>query len=461
MSAKAKTSYKCCDCGYETVKWLGKCPDCGEWNTLEEQVIISETLKSNKHNMVTKADISNITISTINDLEISDEDRYDTGIGELNRVLGSGIVKGSVVLLSGDPGIGKSTILLQMSANLSQTSKVLYITGEESPRQIKLRAVRLGVNGERLYVAAATDIEQVITAIDTIKPTIVIVDSIQTMYLSGLQSSSGSVTQVRECTQRLIYTAKSSEIPIFIVGHVNKDGAIAGPKVMEHMVDAVLYFEGERTMSYRILRAVKNRYGSTNEIGVFQMYETGLEEVENPSQMLLSGRPVNTSGTCVACIMEGSRPILAEVQALVSKTAFGTPRRTSTGFDFNRMSLLLAVLEKRCGYFFGNMDAYINVIGGLKLDEPAADLPVALSLISNLTNKIIEKDIVAFGEVGLTGEIRTVNHIQQRITEAARLGFSRCILPQYAMNKLSNSNSNIELIPVKTLAECWRIIAGN
>ncbi len=461
MSAKAKTSYKCSDCGYETVKWLGKCPDCGEWNTLEEQVVITETLKNNKHNMATKADISNITISTINDLEISDEDRYDTGIGELNRVLGSGIVKGSVVLLSGDPGIGKSTILLQMSANLSQTSKVLYITGEESPRQIKLRAVRLGVNGERLYVAAATDIEQVITAIDTINPTIVIVDSIQTMYLSGLQSSAGSVTQVRECTQRLIYAAKSSEIPIFIVGHVNKDGAIAGPKVMEHMVDAVLYFEGERTMSYRILRAVKNRYGSTNEIGVFQMYETGLEEVENPSQMLLSGRPVNTSGTCVACIMEGSRPILAEVQALVSKTAFGTPRRTSTGFDFNRMSLLLAVLEKRCGYFFGNMDAYINVIGGLKLDEPAADLPVALSLISNLTNKVIEKDIVAFGEVGLTGEIRTVNHIQQRITEAARLGFSRCILPKYAMNKLSNSNSDIELIPVKTLSECWRIIAGN
>ncbi len=460
MAAKATTVYQCTSCGYETIKWYGKCPDCGEWNSLEEQVKSTETPKS-KHNKDVRVDIGDMFISTINELNATDEDRYDTGIGELNRVLGSGIVKGSVVLLSGDPGIGKSTILLQMSANLSQHSKVLYITGEESPRQIKLRAVRLGVDGDRLYVAAATDIEKVLTAIHTVNPTIVIVDSIQTMYLSSLQSTSGSVTQVRECTQRLIYTAKSMDIPIFIVGHVNKDGAIAGPKVMEHMVDAVLYFEGERTMSYRILRAVKNRYGSTNEIGVFQMFENGLEEVENPSQMLLSGRPVNTSGTCVACVMEGSRPVLAEVQALVSKTAFGTPRRTATGFDFNRMALLLAVLEKRCGFFFGNMDAYINVIGGLKLDEPAADLPVALALISNLTNKVIDQDIVAFGEVGLTGEIRTINHIQQRITEASRLGFTKCILPKHSMSKLGNLNVDIELIPVRTLSECWKIISGS
>ena len=454
--SKIKTSYVCSNCGYETPKWMGKCPDCGQWNTLTET--IKEEIPKSK-SVDTASSVQNLYISSINDIEMRDEDRYDTGISELNRVLGSGIVKGSVVLISGDPGIGKSTILLQMSAHLSADKKVLYVTGEESPKQIKIRASRLNVDSDNLMVAAATDIEKIVTAIESIKPAVVIVDSIQTMYLSGLQSSSGSVTQVRECTQRLIYTAKSNEIPTFIVGHVNKDGAIAGPKIMEHMVDTVLYFEGERSMAYRILRAVKNRYGSTNEIGVFQMTELGLEEVENPSAMLLSGRPQNVSGSCVACVMEGSRPILAEVQALASKTNFGVPRRTCTGFDFNRMALILAVLEKRCGYFFGNMDVYINVVGGLKLDEPAADLSVALALVSNMTNTVIPNNTIAFGEIGLGGEIRTVTHIQLRVNEAHRLGFTRCIIPASALNKIKTEHlSDMELIGAGTLSQAVRAL---
>lgn len=456
--AKIKTTYVCGSCGYESPKWYGKCPDCGGWNTFTETIKDTEPIK----NSIAKTALSSsIKISTINDIDFDNEDRYDTGIEELNRVLGSGIVKGSVVLLSGDPGIGKSTILLQMSANLSNKYKVLYITGEESPRQIKIRSQRLGVSSENLLVASTTDIEQTVAAIENLKPTVVIVDSIQTMYLSQLQSSAGSITQVRECTQRLIMCAKAYEIPIFIVGHVNKDGAIAGPKIMEHMVDTVLYFEGERSMAYRILRAVKNRYGSTNEIGVFQMSDGGLEEVENPSAMLLSGRPQNVSGSCIACVMEGSRPILAEVQALVSKTAFGTPRRTSTGFDYNRTALLLAVLEKRCGYFFGNMDAYINVVGGLKLDEPAADLPVALALVSNLTGKTALSDMVAFGEVGLGGEIRSVTNMQLRIKEAYRLGFKKCVIPSYAVSQIKTENMpDLEIIGAKNLPEICRYIVN-
>ena len=453
--AKIKSSYICSNCGYESPKWLGKCPDCGEWNTMSET--IKEEAPKNRLATATKA--QDVFVSSINNIEMSEEDRYDTGISELNRVLGSGIVRGSVVLISGDPGIGKSTILLQMSANLSSQNKVLYITGEESPKQIKIRASRLKVDSDNLMVASTTDIEKAVATIENVKPAIVVVDSIQTMYLSQLQSSAGSITQVRECTQRLIYTAKSNEIPIFIVGHVNKDGAIAGPKIMEHMVDTVLYFEGERSMAYRILRAVKNRYGSTNEIGVFQMTELGLEEVENPSAMLLSGRPENVSGSCVACVMEGSRPILAEVQALASKTSFGVPRRTSTGFDFNRLALILAVLEKRCGYFFGNTDVYVNVVGGLKLDEPAADLAVALSLVSNVTGAVIDNHTIAFGEVGLGGEIRTTAHIQLRINEANRLGFEKCIIPQSAVSKIKTDNlSGLKIVGVRTLSEAIRAV---
>ena len=419
--AKTKINYVCTQCGAIQPKWMGKCPDCGSWNTLVENVeapvsrfassAVPQTAKS--------------TVQKLEQIDSSEEQRYLTQMEELNRVLGGGIVPGSVVLLSGDPGIGKSTLLLQICQTISSDAQILYVSGEESLRQIKLRAARLGVTTPNLSLSSTTNIEAVIDSIQSLKPDIVMVDSIQTMNLSALNSSSGSVTQVRECTQLLINIAKTMEIPVFIVGHVNKDGAIAGPKVMEHMVDAVLYFEGERNLSYRILRAIKNRYGSTNEIGVFEMGENGLDEVTNPSKAMLEGRPENVSGTCVACVIEGSRPILAEVQALVSKSGYAVPKRMATGFDYNRLSLILAVLEKRCGYFFGTLDAYINVVGGMKLDEPAADLPIALSLVSNLTDKVIPDDLVAFGEIGLAGEMRAVNRVLVRVKEAQRLGFKR------------------------------------
>ena len=392
------------------------------------------------------------TVQKLEQIDSSEEQRYLTQMEELNRVLGGGIVPGSVVLLSGDPGIGKSTLLLQICQTISSDAQILYVSGEESLRQIKLRAARLGVTTPNLSLSSTTNIEAVIESIQSLKPDIVMVDSIQTMNLSALNSSSGSVTQVRECTQLLINIAKTMEIPVFIVGHVNKDGAIAGPKVMEHMVDAVLYFEGERNLSYRILRAIKNRYGSTNEIGVFEMGENGLDEVTNPSKAMLEGRPENVSGTCVACVIEGSRPILAEVQALVSKSGYAVPKRMATGFDYNRLSLILAVLEKRCGYFFGTLDAYINVVGGMKLDEPAADLPIALSLVSNLTDKVIPDDLVAFGEIGLAGEMRAVNRVLVRVKEAQRLGFKRCILPKQCIAAIS-AEVDIQLIGVSTLSQ--------
>ena len=434
--AKTKINYVCTQCGAIQPKWMGKCPDCGSWNTLVENVeapvsrfassAVPQTAKS--------------TVQKLEQIDSSEEQRYLTQMEELNRVLGGGIVPGSVVLLSGDPGIGKSTLLLQICQTISSDAQILYVSGEESLRQIKLRAARLGVTTPNLSLSSTTNIEAVIDSIQSLKPDIVMVDSIQTMNLSALNSSSGSVTQVRECTQLLINIAKTMEIPVFIVGHVNKDGAIAGPKVMEHMVDAVLYFEGERNLSYRILRAIKNRYGSTNEIGVFEMGENGLDEVTNPSKAMLEGRPENVSGTCVACVIEGSRPILAEVQALVSKSGYAVPKRMVTGFDYNRLSLILAVLEKRCGYFFGTLDAYINVVGGMKLDEPAADLPIALSLVSNLTDKVIPDDLVAFGEIGLAGEMRAVNRVLVRVKEAQRLGFKRCILPKQCIAAITPSS---------------------
>ncbi|MDY4046529.1 DNA repair protein RadA [Negativibacillus massiliensis] len=446
--AKTKINYVCTQCGAIQPKWMGKCPDCGSWNTLVENVeapvsrfassAVPQTAKS--------------TVQKLEQIDSSEEQRYLTQMEELNRVLGGGIVPGSVVLLSGDPGIGKSTLLLQICQTISSDAQILYVSGEESLRQIKLRAARLGVTTPNLSLSSTTNIEAVIESIQSLKPDIVMVDSIQTMNLSALNSSSGSVTQVRECTQLLINIAKTMEIPVFIVGHVNKDGAIAGPKVMEHMVDAVLYFEGERNLSYRILRAIKNRYGSTNEIGVFEMGENGLDEVTNPSKAMLEGRPENVSGTCVACVIEGSRPILAEVQALVSKSGYAVPKRMATGFDYNRLSLILAVLEKRCGYFFGTLDAYINVVGGMKLDEPAADLPIALSLVSNLTDKVIPDDLVAFGEIGLAGEMRAVNRVLVRVKEAQRLGFKRCILPKQCIAAIS-AEVDIQLIGVSTLSQ--------
>lgn len=390
----------------------------------------------------------------INEISTEDEHRYHTGLSELDRVLGGGIVKGSLVLISGDPGIGKSTMLLQICQHLGEDLQILYVSGEESARQIKLRAARLGVDHPNLQILTETDVQYIVEEIRAEKPGLVMIDSIQTMNHTDLNSSPGSITQVRECTNTLTRCAKSMDIPIMIVGHVNKDGAIAGPKVLEHIVDAVLYFEGDRQMTYRILRAVKNRYGSTNEIGVFDMGENGLRQVENPSQAMLSGRPKDASGTCVTAVMEGSRPILAEIQGLATTSGFGNPRRMATGFDYNRMALILAVLEKRAGYYFSNLDAYVNVVGGLRLDEPSVDLAVALALISSLKDTVIREDTVVFGEIGLTGELRSINRAELRISEAARLGFKRCILP-YHNRKSQGGNTEIEVIGAKTIREAY------
>lgn len=462
MAKAAKTIYVCSQCGYESPKWYGRCPECGEWNTFSEemrQAPAKAPSASVPLGSVAPAGYNPNDIMKLEDVDSNDEVRYHTGISELDRVLGGGIVRGSLVLLGGDPGIGKSTLLLQICEYLGKEQKILYVSGEESRAQVKLRANRLGVSTENLTLASMTDIENVVHTILQTEPDIVMVDSIQTMNFAAVSSSSGSVSQVRECTQILARVAKNEEISIFLVGHVNKDGAIAGPKVLEHIVDAVLYFEGERHLSYRILRAVKNRYGSTNEIGVFEMTTEGLHQVENPSMMLLSGRPSNVSGTCVACVIEGSRPILAEVQALVSKTSFGTPRRMSTGFDYNRTALLIAVLEKRAGYFFGNLDTYINVVGGLRLDEPAADLPISLALISSLLDKPIDDDVIAFGEIGLAGEIRAISNVEARVKEAQRLGFQKCLLPKASMKNLHQEQYTIELIGLRSISEAFQYVS--
>ena len=456
--AKLKTVYICRQCGYESSKWNGKCPSCGEWNTLEEDVIEVMPQKSGKASMSVKpVDISS-KIVTLAGIAVDEDVRYSTGVNELNRVLGGGLVKGSLVLLGGEPGIGKSTMLLQICKYLGEKYTILYISGEESVRQIKIRANRLGVDTENLSLLSTNDARAAADTISVHKPDIAIVDSIQTMSLSEINSSSGSITQVRECTNLFMRTAKAEEIPIFIVGHVNKDGAIAGPKVMEHIVDTVLYFEGERHLSYRILRAVKNRFGSTNEIGVFEMCDNGLEEVENPSLMLLTGRPTGISGTCVACIMEGSRPILAEVQALVTKSSFSAPKRTATGFDYNRLAIIIAVLEKRLGLFFGTLDVYLNIVGGFRLDEPAGDLPVALAVYSGYFDIPIGEKLIAFGEIGLGGEVRNTSNISQRIQEAERLGFTECIIPKQALRNIDPNRYNMHIYGVSSLRQAFAVI---
>lgn len=430
--AKSKTVFYCTQCGNESLKWQGRCPACGEWNTMTEHIE-----KPNPVGRGISAPVgTSRTAQRLCDVTSDSEIRFSTGMGELDRVLGGGAVAGSLVLVGGAPGIGKSTLLLQICGSLCTGRSVLYVSGEESERQLKLRAERIGVFSESLYILSETRLSDIVEAVEILKPDILIVDSVQTMYHEQNDSTPGSVSQVKDCTMALMQLSKSQGITVFVVGHINKDGAIAGPKVLEHMVDCVLYFEGDANFSYRLLRSAKNRFGSTNEIGVFEMGDKGLTEVPNPSQMLLEGRPEGASGTCVACVMEGTRPVLAEVQALVSKTSFNVPRRTADGFDFNRAALLLAVAEKRAGMKLNLFDAYINVIGGLQLNEPAADLPVILAVASSYRDTAISDDLAAIGEVGLTGEIRSVSHMEQRLGEVARLGFKKCIIPKNGSEKL-------------------------
>ena len=460
MASKQKTVYICNNCGYESAKWYGKCPSCNEWGTLDEQIIKSSEVKNSKN--ISSATNRGLNVLKLDSIDSSTEFRYNTGISELNRVLGGGLVKGSLVLLSGDPGIGKSTLLLQICNYLSKDLSVLYVSGEESAYQLKMRAKRLGVKSDNLSVMCETDAEVVCEYLKSEKPNIVMVDSIQTMNIPELSSSTGSITQVRECTNLFMQTSKNNDISTILVGHVNKDGNIAGPKVLEHIVDTVLYFEGERNYSYRILRAAKNRFGSTNEIGVFEMTDSGLSQIESPSMALLAGRPINVSGTCVTCMIEGSRPILAEIQGLATASGFGNPRRMSTGFDYNRMAMLIAILEKRAGYFFANMDCYLNIVGGLRADEPASDLAVAVALISSLKDTIIDSETIVFGEIGLAGEIRMVNNCEQRIKESERLGFKRCIIPRQNMKKLNKASfTDIEVIGVRSVREAFEVAAEN
>lgn len=462
---KLKSIYVCSNCGETSPRWMGRCPSCGEWNTMTEDVVMVESKATAAKRSASAATgrvqgQTSLKADRLADISTDEEkSRIVTGIHELDRVLGGGIVLGSVVLLGGEPGAGKSTLLLQLCGAISGSHHVLYVTGEESARQIKLRANRLRVAQENISLVAETEIDEICGLIEQMRPNLVVIDSIQTMHCSDVSSSAGSVSQVKECSARLLAVAKSCEIPTFIVGHVNKDGAIAGPKVMEHIVDTVLYFEGDKTLPYRILRGVKNRYGSTNEIGMFDMTGTGLTEIENPSQLLLDGRPLGISGNCVACTMEGTRPILSEVQALVTKSGFGTPRRAASGFDFNRTNLLIAVLEKRAGYFFANLDVYINIVGGLDLNETACDLAVCLAMASALMDKPIGDKTIAIGEVGLAGEIRNVTFLENRLREAQRIGFTKAIVPKHSLKQLELSEfSDMELIGVSYIRDAIQAI---
>ena len=453
---KQKTMFCCSECGNETVKWSGKCPACGSWDTLVEV-----KLDTAKNRGVAKpvSKLNSKQPKLISDLDTEAEIRFSTGIGELDRVLGGGAVKGSIVLVGGAPGIGKSTLLLQLCGLVDKGQKILYVSGEESERQLKMRAQRLEVEAGQIYVLAETELSEVLSAADSLEPDIVIIDSIQTMYDPDISSAPGSVTQVRECTMALMRMTKENGFTTFVVGHINKEGSIAGPKVLEHMVDCVLYFEGERSTSFRILRAGKNRFGSTNEIGVFEMADKGLKELKNPSEILLSGRPDNAPGTCVTCVIEGSRPILAEIQALVAPAAYNAGRRNANGIDYNRATLLLAVLEKRGGMAVSGCDAYINVIGGLELDEPAADLATVLSIASSFRDLPLGRDLAALGEVGLSGEVRSVSSLNMRLSEIARLGFKRCVIPAHVKDDIRKPDG-LELISVKDIREAIKATLG-
>ncbi len=451
---KNKVLFYCTDCGNELPKWQGQCPSCGAWNTIVEQPVSAKN---------TKRGINGAGVHTaskarrLNEISTSEETRFQTGMNELDRVLGGGAVKGSLVLIGGAPGIGKSTLMLQICNELCEKCIVLYASGEESPRQIKLRAERLGVSSDCLYLLSETSMEDVIEAVHSNKPDILIVDSIQTMNIGNSDTTPGSISQVKQCTTALMNLAKTEDITIFVIGHINKEGSIAGPKVLEHMVDCVLYFEGDQHVAFRILRAAKNRFGATNEIGVFEMLDGGLKEIPNPSEMLLASRPENAPGNCVTCIMEGNRPVLAEVQALVAPSSFSNPRRTSNGLDYSRAMLLLAVLEKRGGLLLGGCDAYINVVGGLYIDEPAADLAAVLALASSFRDRSLPQDLAAIGEVGLTGEIRSINAANQRLSEIHRLGFSKAIVPASIMSKAAQIDG-LQLIPVKNIREALATI---
>ena len=450
---RQKTVFCCSECGNETVKWSGRCTACGAWDSLVEVKLDAKSKGS------TKKATSKKTPKLISELDTEAELRFSTGIGELDRVLGGGAVKGSLVLVGGAPGIGKSTLLLQLCGLVEGEMKILYVTGEESERQLKMRAQRLGVDNGQIYVLAETGLTEVLEAADELEPDIMIVDSIQTMFDPEVSSAPGSVSQVRECTMSIMRMTKEKGFTTFVVGHINKEGNIAGPKVLEHMVDCVLYFEGERSTSFRILRAGKNRFGSTNEIGVFEMVDTGLKELQNPSEILLSGRPDNAPGTCVTCVIEGSRPILAEIQALVAPATYNAGRRSTNGIDYNRATLLLAVLEKRGGMAVSGCDAYINVIGGLELDEPAADLATMLAIASSFRDLPLGRDLAAVGEVGLSGEIRSVNSLNMRLSEIARLGFKRCVIPAHIKDDIKKPDG-LEIISVKNIREAIKATLG-
>lgn len=449
---KTKSVFFCTECGNESPKWSGRCSACGAWNSMVEQTAEKVSKGSNKRVRTT-----NVKSTCITELDTADEIRFLTGMGELDRVLGGGAVKGSLVLVGGAPGIGKSTLMLQICQQLGQFAKVLYVSGEESTHQLKMRAQRLRVDSENLRVLSETCLGDVIACVEEEKPDVLIIDSIQTLYNEELDSPAGGIGQVKDCTMSLMHLAKGQGVTVFVIGHVNKEGSIAGPKVLEHMVDCVLYFEGDRHMTYRILRAAKNRFGATNEIGVFEMMDSGLQEVENPSEMLLSGRPKDAPGTCVTCVMEGARPVLAEVQALIAPCAGSKPLRSCNGFDYSRAAMLLAVLEKRGGLKVSQCDAYLNIIGGLTLDEPAADLAAVVAIASSYLDKPVSGEMAAIGEVGLSGEIRSISHLEQRLSEVQRLGFTRCIVPAHRAKELK-ALAHLELLPVQTIAEALQLL---
>ena len=450
---KTKTKFVCNNCGFDSLKWLGKCPSCNSWNTFVEE---AEQTQGKFDVKVSSAVVRSVP-QELKDIGNDEGERIATGTNELDRVLGGGVVRGSLVLVGGDPGIGKSTLLLQICECLGEGYPILYVSGEESAQQIKMRATRLGVKGKNLKLLAETNLDSIIYHANEIKPAVMIVDSIQTMYREDVSSAPGSVAQVREATHFLMRLAKENNIAIFIVGHVTKEGSIAGPRVLEHMVDCVLYFEGERQQSYRILRTVKNRFGSTNEIGVFEMKDTGLKEVPNPSAMLLSGRPDNITGSAIVCSLEGTRPMLAEIQALSAPTNFAIARRTANGIDYSRATMLVAILEKKLGYSMQSQDVYINVVGGLKLTETASDLALVLAVASNYKNFVIDAKTLILGEVGLTGEVRSVSFIEKRISEAKKLGFKKCIIPKENAKELKETKG-IEIIGVETVADAIKAV---